>query len=221
MTSDRHPYDDTFLHTTRAGYDAVAADYVEHFRTAFEGMKLGRAMLGAFAEYVRPGLPVADVGCGAGEVTAHLTALGVDAFGIDLSPGMLAIARREHPELRFEQGTMTALDVADGALGGLVAWYSLIHVPPERVPGVLAEFHRVLAPGAPLLLAFQQGEGVLHLNEALGHEVSLDFHRWTVHRLGKLLEVADLPVRAHLLRDPEPDERTPQAYVLSLKPSGR
>ncbi|WP_149183516.1 class I SAM-dependent methyltransferase [Streptomyces sp. TRM49041] len=219
MTSDSHPDDDTFLHPTRAGYDAVAADYAEHFRTEFAGMKLGRAMLGAFAEYVRPGLPVADVGCGPGGVTAHLAGLGVDTFGIDLSPGMLTVARREHPDLRFERGTMTALDVPDGTLGGMVAWYSLIHVPPERVPAVLAEFHRVLTPGAPLLLAFQQGEGVLHLDEALGHAVSLDFHRWTVTRLAPLLAASGLPLHAHLLRDPEPHERTPSAYTLSLKPA--
>ena len=42
-----------------------------------------------------------DVGCGPGRITAHLRQLGVDAFGIDLSPGMVEAARREHPGLRF------------------------------------------------------------------------------------------------------------------------
>ncbi|MGW4848298.1 class I SAM-dependent methyltransferase [Nocardia brasiliensis] len=55
--------------------------------------------------------PVADVGCGPGEVTAHLHELGVDAFGIDLSPAMIDVARRDHPGLRFEVGSMTELNL--------------------------------------------------------------------------------------------------------------
>ncbi|MFB7669448.1 class I SAM-dependent methyltransferase [Kitasatospora sp. NPDC056138] len=44
---------------------------------------------------------VADVGCGSGRITAHLRGLGVDTFGIDLSPAMIEVARRDHPGLRF------------------------------------------------------------------------------------------------------------------------
>lgn len=64
------------------------------------------------------GGPVADVGCGPGYVTGHLHELGVDAFGIDLSPEMVAIARRDHPDLRLEVGTMTDLDLADESVAG-------------------------------------------------------------------------------------------------------
>jgi SAM-dependent methyltransferase len=73
-----------------------------------------RAMLLLFAELVHAGGggPVADVGCGPGRITAHLRTLDVDAFGIDLSPGMIEVARRDHPGLRFEVGSMTDLAVA-------------------------------------------------------------------------------------------------------------
>lgn len=62
----------------------------------------GWAMLAGFAELVRAdgGRPVADFGCGPGHVTAHLDSLGVSAFGIDLSPRMVEIARRRYPDLR-------------------------------------------------------------------------------------------------------------------------
>jgi SAM-dependent methyltransferase len=62
------------------------------------------------------------------------------------------------PDLRFDEGSLTAVDAADGALGGIVAWYSIIHMPPEELPVVFAEFRRVLAPGGHLLLAFQVGD---------------------------------------------------------------
>jgi trans-aconitate methyltransferase len=80
-------------------------------------------MPASFAELVRAcgAGPVADLGCGPGRVTAHLGDLGVDALGTDLSPAMVAEARSRHPELRFDEGDLTALDLPDGALGGLVA----------------------------------------------------------------------------------------------------
>lgn len=139
-----------FLQNTRASYDAIADEYATRFRGELAAKPLERALLVAFAELVRDngGGPLADVGCGTGRVTGFLHGLGADVFGIDLSPGMLAAARRDHPELRFEEGSMLALDLPDGGLGGLLAWYSTIHVPDGQLPGVLAEFFRVLAPAA-------------------------------------------------------------------------
>ncbi|GAA2783103.1 class I SAM-dependent DNA methyltransferase [Crossiella cryophila] len=200
---------------TRAGYDAVAAEYTELARVALAREPFARAALTAFAELVEG--PVAELGCGPGMVSAFLHGLGVDVFGIDLSPAMVAIARREHPGLRFEVGTMTELDLPDGALGGIVAWYSIIHIPPAELPALFAGFHRVLRPGGHLQLAFQVGEGTLHLAEALGKQVGLDFHRGEPDRIGELLTAAGFEVRAVLRRARDPEERTPQAYLLARK----
>jgi SAM-dependent methyltransferase len=208
-----------FLLATRASYDAMAADYAAHFHD--EANPWDRAVFAAFAGHVLDagGGAVADVGCGPGRVTARLHELGLTVSGIDLSPEMVAIARRDHPGLRFDEGSMLALDLPDGALGGLVAWYSIIHVPADLLPDVLAEFHRVLAPGGHLLLAFQVGDEPLRMTEAFGHAVSLDFHRRSPDRVAALLGEAGLDVRARLVREREENERTPQAYLLARKPA--
>jgi hypothetical protein len=57
-----------------------------------------------------------------------LNRLGLDAFGIDLSPGMIALARRTNPDLRFDVGSMLALDLPSASLGGILAYYSIIHI---------------------------------------------------------------------------------------------
>ncbi len=148
-----------FLHTTRASYDAMAADYTERYADHLAELPLDRAVVAAFAELVRAqgSAPVADIGSGPGWVTARLHALGVPVFGVDLSPRMVALARRAHPELRFHVGSMTSLDLPDETLGGVLALYSIIHIPDAALPAVFAEFHRVLAPGGHVLLGFQAG----------------------------------------------------------------
>lgn len=212
--------EDGFVRATRDGYDAIADDYAQRFAGELEATPLARAMLAAFAELLRGdgGGAVAEVGSGPGWVTAHLDRLGLDVHGIDLSPRMVALARRTFPHLRFREGSMTALDLPDGALAGLVAWYSIIHISPGRLPDVAAEFHRALAPGGRLLVAFQVGDAPLHFDEAFGHRVDLDFHRLRPEQVAGLLERAGFTVQARLVRAPGGWESVPQAYLTAAKP---
>ncbi|KXK63007.1 methyltransferase [Micromonospora rosaria] len=171
---------EAWLAQTRASYDTVAASYADLVRDLLATTPHERAALALFADIVHAagGGPVADVGCGAGRITAHLHDLGIDAFGIDLSPRMIEVARRDHPGLRFEVGCMTDLDLADASVTGLVAWYSLIHVPDHRVGAVLAHFRRVLRPGGPLLLGFHVGnESRLKTQGYGGHPMHVHVHR--------------------------------------------
>lgn len=168
-----------WLADTRTSYDVVAASYAEKVRDLLDETPYERALLALFAELVRAsgGGPVADVGCGPGRITAYLCERGLDGFGIDLSPAMIETARREHPGLRFEAGSMTDLDLADASPAGLVAWYSLIHVPDDEIGSVFAHFRRVLRPGGLLLLGFHAGDESRLTTEGYGgHPMKVHLH---------------------------------------------
>ncbi|MFE7788602.1 class I SAM-dependent DNA methyltransferase [Streptomyces sp. NPDC057460] len=189
-----------WLADTRTSYDTVATSYAEQVRNVLDETPEERAVLALFANLVRTsgGGPVADVGCGPGRITAHLRELGVDAFGIDLSPAMIEVARRDHPGLRFEVGSMTDLDLADASMAGLVAWYSLIHVPDDEIGSVLAHFHRVLRPGGPLLLSFHVGdESRLKTQGYGGHPMKVYVHRRQPCQMTAWLNDAGFTVEAH------------------------
>ncbi|MFS8201537.1 class I SAM-dependent DNA methyltransferase [Streptomyces sp. CWNU-52B] len=208
-----------FLRTTRTAYDAMAARYAELFANALEDFPLDRAMIAAFADFVRTagGGTVADLGCGPGHVTSFLHSLGLDASGVDLSAEMIAIARSAHPDLRFEVGSMTALELGDGTLDGVLARYSIIHTPPELLPQVCAEFHRVLTPGGHLLLSFQAHDDPAELVESFDHKVALAY-RWSPDRVAGLLTGTGFTEKARLVRAPREDERQfPHAHLLLSK----
>lgn len=204
---------------TRAAYDTVAVDYAELLRDELASKPIDRALLAAFAELVQAdgNGSVADIGCCPGRVTVHLHNLGLQAFGIDLSPGMIRVARQAHLALRFKEGSMEALDLATESLGGIVAWYSIIHTPPERLPLVFEEFARALASGGHLLLAFQAGDEPRHLTHAYGHDIALDAYRLPPDRITGMLNDAGLTVQTQLLRAPDQSEKTPQAFLLARK----
>ncbi|MFJ9814137.1 class I SAM-dependent DNA methyltransferase [Streptomyces sp. NPDC101151] len=210
-----------FLAATRTFYDTIADDYAEHFRDAHVADPLDRALLAVYAELVGADGTVADLGCGPGRITAYLASLGLDVFGVDLSESMLAIARRENPRLRFEHGSMLDLAVADGALAGVVSWYSTIHTPVDELPALLDEFRRVLAPGGHLLLAFQAGEHPRRIDRPWGHPVALDFHRRRPERLAELLTAAGFTLGSRTVREPveHRGEPVPQAFLFAQKPA--
>ena len=207
---------------TRASYDAVAARYAEAMSDELRHKPLDRALLSAFAEQVRPAGPgpgrVWDVGCGPGHVTAFLCGLGLDAAGIDLSDGMVAQARKRHPDLDFSTGSMTALPAPDASWDGLVSFYSLIHMIDDAdLRAALAEYRRVLADGGLLLLAVHAGEEVRHSAEWFGAEVDVSFRFFDPAWLSAELEQADFAVEALTRRQPYPgaEVATPRAYFLA------
>jgi ubiquinone/menaquinone biosynthesis C-methylase UbiE len=196
------------LTVTRDGYDAAADAYAQLFRDSLRDSPLDRAILGAFAEVVRAAGDgrVADLGCGPGHVTAHLEGLGLAASGVDASPTMIKLARDAYPGLRFDVGSMAALDIADGTLSGVLSRWSIIHTLPQDVPAVLAEFARVLAPGGHLLICFSASDDASHPSQAYDHTVAPAYRWWPDH-LAALLRTSGLSEVARMITEPKPTDR--------------
>jgi SAM-dependent methyltransferase len=147
-------------------------------------------------------------------VTAHLRDLGLDAFGVDLSPVMIDLARKAYPDLRFEVGSMDALDLAEGELDGVVSWYSIIHTPPQELPPYFAEFRRMLAPGGHILLAFFESEGETVV--PFDHKVAPAW-RWPIDDLAGLARKAEFLEVGRMLREPREGERFRRGHLLMRK----
>ncbi|GAA4982565.1 class I SAM-dependent methyltransferase [Yinghuangia aomiensis] len=201
-----------YLATTADAYDAVATLYADMARNALDTTPLDRAFLAVFAELVHGRGPVAELGCGPGQTTAHLRDLGLaDIFGIDLSSAMIGLARADYPDIRFEIGSMTAVDLPDGTLQGILSWYSVIHTPPVELPSYFAEFRRLLAPGGHLALGFFEAEG--GPVTPFDHKVTTAY-RWPVDDLAAMAGAAGFTEVGRMLREPLEGERFRRGHLL-------
>jgi ubiquinone/menaquinone biosynthesis C-methylase UbiE len=202
----------------RRSYDAVAEKYADGFHDELTYKPLDRALLSCLIEQAGQGTPIADLGCGPGHVSAWLASHGATAVGIDLSAGMIAVARRDYPGAEFRQGDFLELPAGDGEFGAAVALYSIIHLEPAELDRAFTEIHRVLRPSGLLLIAIHIGSEVRHVTDWLGHEVDVDFRFLEPGQVAAAMEGAGLVVEARLERTNYPGEHeTQRGYLLARR----
>lgn len=202
----------------RRGYAPVARAYREHLIDELAGKPLDRGFLDAVVAHAGDGL-IVDVGCGPGQIARYLAARGARVEGIDLSPEMIAEARACHPALAFRVADMFALPYADGALAGIVAFYAIVHLRDDELAAPLREFHRVIAPGKIIALAFHVGTDTVHVEELFGCATSLDFMLHRPDAVIAALDGAGFALVARLDREPYADVEYPsqRCYLLARK----
>ncbi len=212
---------DDVPHSIRISYDRLADEYARRIFDELQHKPLDRELLDRFASAVAGRGEVCDMGCGPGQIARYLRDAGANVFGLDLSPGMVEQARRLNPDINFREGNMMALDLADGSLAGIAAFYAIVNIPPASLPMVFREMARVLQPGGLLLLAFHTGNETLHEEELWERKVSMDFFLLQPSSIRRGLEDAGLVVDEVIERGPyapEVEYQSHRAYIFARKP---
>jgi SAM-dependent methyltransferase len=206
-----------YFERTASSYDRVASFYAEQFFDELAHKPLDRALLNTIIELAGGSGPIADVGCGPGQVARYPHGGGAEAIGIDLSVGMLAVAQAASPEVGFRQGSMLDLPLPDGSLAAIVSFYAIIHLRPEEIGAAFRELGRVLQPGGWLLLAFHVGEERIHREEWWDQPVDLDFYFLAPEAIEGALIDSGFTVEMTMQRRPyEPHEfPSRRAYLLA------
>lgn len=203
----------------RAAHDVLAAVYVDRLATILDRMPIERAVLGLFAELVREGgagTDVGDIGCGTGRLAPYLSSQGLSPHGVDLSPEMIRVARRDYPGHPFEVADLRSLPFRDACLDGVVAWYSLMYLPPEHRGAAFGELARVVRPGGHLATAFKMGDDSLRRGGAsLDLGIGFDIYWLSRQEMERRLGDAGFRVVFWADRPADPDEVQPQGYLVA------
>ncbi|GAA3165827.1 class I SAM-dependent methyltransferase [Planomonospora alba] len=137
-----------------AAFDRIGERYDEAFPHK-EGQEQAVTWL---LQRLRPGARVLDAGCGTGLPSARrLADAGMAVTGVDISPVMLDLARRNVPEARFLEMDLLDLGEETGGLGGpfdaAVAFFCLLMLPRRDIGPALRRLHGLLVPGGLLTLS--------------------------------------------------------------------
>jgi SAM-dependent methyltransferase len=204
----------------RTSYDRVARHYADEIADELASKPFDRAFLDDFAGQVRDKGRTVELGAGPGQVAAYLQGRGVEVTALDLSPAMLAEAKRLFPELDTVVGDMTALPFADRSLAGAIAFYSIIHFDDAGLRRVFAEIVRVLQPSGLAAFAFHIGDKISHPDEWWDQPVSIDFRFLEPDHVIALLAEAGLDIRSSEEREPyatEVEFQSRRAFVAARR----
>jgi SAM-dependent methyltransferase len=204
---------------SRNAYSASADRYLALIGSTLSDQIETAADLELLARFARiakaAGGRVLDAGCGTGRVARLLADHGLEAVGVDVAEGMVEVARREHPGLKFAVGELAQLPFASTRFIATVYWYSIITTPPARLATVFAELVRILGENGIALVAFQSGDGsAIERPHAFGTDVDLTLFRHDVQFVAASLERSGLDLVDVVEREPQrAHEDTTQAFI--------
>ena len=113
------------------GYNKMAEKYLAS-RVVVEDVSL---FLKEFASMIKEKDKVLDIGCGAGIPDTKFLSKKFEVIGIDFSEKQIELAKQNVPNAKFICKDMTELDFPENYFGGILANYSIIHVPREEHEG--------------------------------------------------------------------------------------
>jgi SAM-dependent methyltransferase len=205
----------------RAAHDVLAEFYASRLAGALDQAPADRAVLGLFCDLtVTAGLgtEVADVGCGTGRLEPFLAARGLAPRGVDLSPAMIGVARRDNPRFDYQVADLRELPFGDASLAGMICWYSLMYLAPSERPAAFGELARVVRPGGHLVTAFKAGDGALRRGgSSAGLGVAFDVYWLSPAEMERRLTEAGFDPVFWGGRAAEGQEGSPQGYLIARR----
>lgn len=215
------PFMDAKTEELRAAHDVLAEFYAQHLADGLDRVPADRAVLGLFCELTLAaglGTSVGDIGCGTGRLEHFLAARGLSPRGVDLSPEMIRVARRDHPGFDYDVADLRELPFADASLAGAVCWYSLMYLTPSDRPAAFRELARVIRPGGYLVTSFKAGDSqVRRGGRGTGLGVEFDVYWLSPEEMESRVTNAGFAPVFWAGRTAREQEESPQGYLLARR----
>jgi SAM-dependent methyltransferase len=209
--------DDARSRLVAAGYDAITDTYVAWTEATSDPRRA--IWLERFGARLLDDATILELGCGSGGPSTAFLAERFQVVGIDISPGQIERAGRVVPRATFVVADMRSVEFDAERFDGIVALYSIIHVPRDEHEALFARIATWLKPGGWLLACLGAAEDQDWTGSWLG--VPMFFSSFDADTNLGLLEAVGLAIEAHevaTLHEPEPDGDAQFLWVLAQRP---
>jgi ubiquinone/menaquinone biosynthesis C-methylase UbiE len=113
-------------------FDQIAPEFAGGFSNPSEH-------LDEFLKNVPNNGSILDVACGVGTNADYMHSKDYRVIGIDLSRGMLKIARQRYPQLDFRLMDMRKMAFNESSFDGILASYALVNIPKRDISPIFCK----------------------------------------------------------------------------------
>jgi 2-polyprenyl-3-methyl-5-hydroxy-6-metoxy-1,4-benzoquinol methylase len=156
MTGESNPRNREWEHETRETWNKVAELYAEKFMD----MEIYNATYDAVLRILPHSAKVLDIGCGPGNISRYFLKKRPDlkVFGIDSAPNMIAVAKKNTPEARFEIMEADAISKIEERFDAIICGFVIPYLDIRQCADLIADCSRMLNPQGILYISFVEGE---------------------------------------------------------------
>ena len=163
-------------------YNKIAQEYDKEFGNDYSDTPY----VDKFLNYLE-GKKVLDIGCGVGNLTKYIMDKGFNVEGIDLSKGMLNIAKQKYSDIKFYEMNMKEITLRK-EYDGIMLAYSLFHLTKKEVIEVLPKYYDLLNSNGKILLILQYGQGERIVNEPLKEGLKIFINYYSQDEIIEILK---------------------------------
>ncbi len=175
--------------STRTSYNQYASQFVQHFERSLDTTELDQ-----FLKMIPKRGIILDAGCGSARDSAYMIEQGYRAQGIDLSEGLLAEAKKLHPEVPTQIMSLTDMKFAPASFDGVWTKATFVHLNRTDIPKVLKDFYTFLKPNGALFIRTKEGKGEGSQPVSFDQNVTRWFTFFRLEELTKMIEAAGFQV---------------------------
>ena len=140
-------------------YDKEHLDYLNKYSDELNKKPYDKDFLKRFIKKIERKGKVLDVGCcSTAQQARFFHDNGYRVTSIDLSKNCIDTAKQIFPYIDFLQMDMTEMDFIEESFDGINAFYSIIHIPDEKLDSLFEDFNRFLKLNGKLAITVHAGD---------------------------------------------------------------
>lgn len=185
---------------TTKTYDEISQLYANEFNKPSDHIN-------DFLRLISNGGSILDAGCGPGTDSDYIQTKGYSVFGVDVSDKMVDLAQKKNPKVHFEKADIRELNFKIETFDGILASFSIIHIPKQDLLPTFLGFNKILKNGGVIYVSIQEGKSEeIIVDEPLKPDEKIFLNIISAEDLRKLLKDTGFEILNEFTRPPKNKE---------------